>query len=145
MKNNKYFLNTALAAVLGLALLIMVVVRAVLPTAVLPQLDIPNMVLLSLAALLLEHYLTGGSKGGYVGLFLLAALTFGLLPLAAFFAQPLEALKLAAVGGVVFTVTAGLFRSVRERLSTGPVAPAAPILSALGLYLAAQCFAGIIL
>ena len=65
MKNNKYFLNTALAAVLGLALLIMVVVRAVLPTAVLPQLDIPNMVLLSLAALLLEHYLTGGSKGGY--------------------------------------------------------------------------------
>ena len=32
-----------------------------------------------------------------------------------------------------------------ERLSSGPVAKAAPVLSALGLYLAAQCFAGIIL
>ena len=145
MKNHKYFLNTALAAVLGLALLILVAVRTAVPTAVLPRLDIPNVVLVSVVALLLEHYLTGGSKGGYVGLFLLSALTFGVLPLAAFFVQPLEALKLAGVGGVVFTVTAALFRSVRERLSSGPAAPAAPILSGLGLYLAAQCFAGILL
>ena len=145
MKNSKYFLNTALAAVLGVALLIVTLVRTFVPMAVLPRLDIPNMVLLSVAALLLEHYLTGGSKGGYVGVFLLAALTFGLLPLAAFFAQPMEACKLAAVGGCVFTLSAWLFRSMQDRLSSGPVAKIAPVMGALGIYLASQCFAGIIL
>jgi hypothetical protein len=32
---------------------------------------------------------------------------------------------------------------MEDRLSTGPAAKLAPILSALGLYLAAQCFMGI--
>ncbi|MBQ3543061.1 MAG: hypothetical protein IJA45_08065 [Oscillospiraceae bacterium] len=144
MKNNKYFLNTALAAVLGIALLIMMLVRTFVPMAVMPRLDIPNMVLVSLAALLLEHYLTGGSKGGYPGVFLLSGLTFGLLPLAAFFAQPLEAVKLAAVGGCVFTASAWVFRSMQDRLSSGPAAKLAPVMGALGLYLAAQCFAGLL-
>ena len=97
MKNNKYFPVTTLAVVMGIALLTMTLVRTFAPTAVLPKLDIPNMVLVSVAALLLEHYLTGGSKGGYLGIFLMSALAFGLLPLATFFAQPLEALKLAGV------------------------------------------------
>ena len=145
MKKYRFFLNTALAAVLGIALLILVVVRTFNPAAVVPQLDIPNMVLLSLVAVLLDHYVTGGRKCSYLWVLLLSGLTFGLLPFAAFFAGSLQALKLAAVGGVVFTVTVWLFRSVRDRLSSGPAAPAAPILSALGLYLAAQCFAGILL
>ena len=145
MKNTKYFLITALAAVMGLALLVMTLVRTFVPLAVMPRLDIPNMVLLSVVALLLEHYLTGGSKGGYVGIFLMSALAFGLLPLAAFFAQPLQAVKLAAMGGVVFTLTAWIFRSMQDRLSSGPVAKLAPVMGALGIYLAAQCFAGIML
>lgn len=145
MKKNPYFLNTALAAVVGMALLIGALVRTFAPAAVLPRLNIPNLALLSLAALLLEYYLTGGSQGGYAGIFLLSALTFGLLPLAAFFVQPLQALTLAAVGGCVCTLAAWLFRSMLQRLSSGPAAKAAPVLSALGLYLAFQCFAGIIL
>lgn len=144
MKNSKYFLITTLAVVMGLALLVMTLVRTFVPMAVLPRLDIPNMVLVSVVALLLERYLTGGSKGGYVGIFLMSALVFGLLPLAAFFAQPLEALKLAAVGGCVFTAAAWLFRSMQDRLSSGPVAKLAPVMGALGIYLAAQCFAGIL-
>ena len=144
MKKNNYFPGVALAAVLGVALMVMVLVRTFVPMAVLPRLDIPNMVLVSVVALLLEHYLTGGSKGGYVVIFLLSALTFGLLPLATFFAQPLEALKLAAVGGCVFTAVAWIFRSMQERLSSGPVARIAPVMGALGIYLAAQCFAGLL-
>ena len=50
MKNNKYFLNTALAAVVGLALAVCVIARTFLPAIVLPQLSITNMVLLSLVA-----------------------------------------------------------------------------------------------
>ena len=144
MKKQTYLLNTLLAVVLGVALLVAVLVRTFAPAALIPGLDIPNMVLVSAAALLLEHYLTGGSKGGYLGVFLLSALAFGLLPLAAFFAQPLEAVKLAVAGGCVFTLTAWAFRSLQDRLSSGPAAKIAPVMGALGLYLASQCFAGLL-
>lgn len=142
MKENKYFLNTALALCLGVAILIAVLVRTFFPIAVIPAPDIPGMAALSLAALLIDHYLAKDAKRCYVCVILLSALTFGLLPYAAGFATMVEALKLAGIGGAVFTVTTLLFDSIQNRLSSGPAAKAAPILSALGLYLAAQCFAG---
>jgi hypothetical protein len=125
-------------------LLVCVLLRSFLPAIILPQLSIPNMVLLSLVALLLDHYLTGGGKRCWLWLVPLSALTFGLLPWCACLAGGWEALKLAAVGCVTFTATAWLYTSIQDRLASGPVAKAAPILSALGLYLAAQCFMGII-
>ena len=57
----------------------------------------------------------------------------------------LEALKLGVIGCAVFTLTTWLFSSIQDRLSSGPAAKAAPILSAVGLYLTAQCFMGILL
>lgn len=56
-----------------------------------------------------------------------------------------ECWKLALVGGIVFTAVTWLFSSMVNRLASGAQAKAAPILSALGLYLAVQCFAGILL
>lgn len=144
MKNNKYFLNTALAVVLGVALAVCVILRTFIPAIVLPQLSIPNMVLLSLLALYLDHFWIGDAKRSWICIPLISALTFGLLPYAASFVGVLEALKLAAVGGVTFTATTWLYTSILNRLASGPVAKAAPILSALGLYLASQCFAGIL-
>lgn len=144
MKDNKYFLNTALAVCLGVALLIAVVIRTFFPQVILPQLDIPNMVLVSLVALLAEHYLTPNAKRCWICIFLLGGISFGLLPFAACFVDILSAAKLALAGAVVFTVTTLLFTTIQQRLSSGPEAKAAPILSALGLYLAAQCFMGIL-
>ena len=144
MKNNKYFLNTALAAVVGLALAVCVIARTFLPAIVLPQLSIPNMVLLPLVALLLDHYLAKGAKRCWFCIPVFACLTFGLLPNAASFVGAMDALKLAAVGCVTFTVTTWLYTSIQSRLASGPVAKAAPVLSALGLYLASQCFAGLL-
>ena len=144
MKDNRNFRGIALTAVVCLALAACVVTRAFAPVAVLPQLNIPNMVLLSLAALLAEFYLAGEGKCSVLT-FLFAALAFGVLPLAAGLAEAMEAVKLAVIGGVVFTLTAWIFDSVRDRLSTGPAAKAAPVFSALGIYLAAQCFSGILL
>lgn len=143
MKNNKYFLNTALAAVVGLALAVCVILRTFIPAIVLPQLSIPNMVLLSLSALLLDHYIAGEAKRCWWCIPVFALLTFGVLPYTASFVGVLDALKLALVGAAVFTVTTWLYTSIQNRLASGPVAKAAPVLSALGLYLASQCFAGI--
>ena len=143
MKQNHYFLNTILAVVLGIACVISVLVRAFTPAALIPHLDVPNVVALSLAALLIDHYVAKDAKRCYICIPVFSAITFGLLPFCAGFASGLEALKLAILGGVVFTATTWLFTSVQDRLSSGPAAKLAPFLSAAGLYLAAQCFVGI--
>lgn len=144
MKNNKYFLNTALAAVVGMVLVVCVILRTFFPAMIFPRLTVPNMVLLSLIALVLDRYVAFDAKRCWVCIPLFAGLTFGLLPYAASFAGVWEALKLTVVGGVTFTATAWLYTSIQTRLASGPVAKAAPVLSALGLYLASQCFAGML-
>ena len=144
MKNKTYTLNTLLAAILGTVLLACVLVRTFLPRMILPELDIPNMVLLSLVALVADHYAAPGAKRCYICIPIFAAIAFGLLPFAACFVGALEALKLALLGGVIFTVITWLYTTMVDRISSGPVAKAAPIISALGLYLAVQCFAGLL-
>lgn len=143
MKDRRYFLNTALAAVVAIALGTCTVIRAFAPAMILPKLDIPNMVLLSLVALLVDYYAAPGAKRNYIFIPIFALLTFGVLPLAVQYVGLREALPVALIGCVVFTATTWIFSFVQDRLATGPVARLAPILSALGLYLAAQCFAGI--
>ena len=143
MKNKTYILNTLLAAVLGIALLIAEFVRAFAPAVIIPELSVTNMVLLSLIALVLDHYLAPGAERCYICVPVFSAVTFGLLSWAAGFAAPLEAVQLAITGGIVFTAVTWLYSSIQDRLSSGPAAKAAPILSALGLYLAAQALMGI--
>lgn len=144
MNKNHYFLNTALALVLGLACAAAVLVRTFSPASLIPHLDIPNMAALSLVALLMDHYVAKEAKRCYICIPVFAAISFGLLPFCAGFASGLEMLKLAILGGVVFTATTWIYTSLQDRLSSGPMAKLAPILSALGLYLAFQCFAGIL-
>ena len=144
MEKKTYTLNTLLAVVLGLTLLVAVLVRTFAPRMILPHLDVPNMVFLSLATLLADHYLAPGAKRCYICIPVFSAVTFGLLPFAACFVGAGEALKLGLLGGLVITVTTWLFSSMTDRISTGPAAKAAPLVSAIGLYLAAQCFMSII-
>ena len=145
MKNKNYTSNVALPVVLGVFLLVCVLIRTFNPMAVLPKLDVPMVVALSLIALLAAHYLAKANEACDVISLVLAALSFGLLPYVSGFATVMGALKLALVGAIAFFVAAWLFDEMMERLSSGPAAKAAPVLSALGLYLAAQCFAGIVL
>jgi len=142
MNKKTYTLNTLLAAVLGAALLVCVIVRTFWPRMILPVMDIPNMVLISLIALLLDHYLAPGAERCYICIPVFSAVTFGLLPFAGCFVGAGEALKLAVLGAVVFTAVTWIFSSMMDRLSSGPAAKLAPFMSALGLYLAAQCFLG---
>jgi len=145
MKKNTYTLNTVLAVVLGAVLLMFVLVRTFMPRVILPELDIPNLVLISLAALVLDHYLAPGAKRCYICIPVFSAITFGLLPFAACLVGAVGAMKLAFAGGVIFTAMTWLFTSVQDRLSTGPAAKAAPIVSAFGIYLAIQGLVGMIL
>ena len=138
-------LNILLAAVVGIAMLVLMLCRTFQPAVVLPPLNIPNILILSALALALDAYLAPGVKRCWIGVWLLASLTFGLLPWAAGQADAHVVWKLALVGGVVFTLAAWLFDSMSQRLRSGPVGKLAPVVTALGLALAGQCFAGMIL
>ena len=141
MKNKTYTLNTLLALIYGGAMLALILVRAFAPQIILPRLDVPNLVLMSLLVLLLDYYLAPGAKRCYICIPVFSAITFGVLSFCALLGLS-EALRLATLGCIVFTATTWLFSSMVDRISSGPAAKAAPLASAIGLYLAAQCFMG---
>ena len=143
MKNKTYTLNTVLTAVLTAVLAAMVVLRTVSPQLILMQFDIVSITGISLAALVLDHYLAPNAKRCYVCIPLFAALSFGILPFAAGMVAVKYLLGLALTGAVVFTVCTFVFTSIQDRLSSGPAAKLAPIMSAFGIWLAVQAFAGI--
>lgn len=145
MKDKTFFLNTILAVVLGIVLLAAIVVRVFIPVAFLPEPGIPDLVLLSLVAVLLDHYLAAGAKRSYGWILGLSVLTFGLLPYAAGAVTGFEVIKMAVTGGVVFTVIVWLYSSMQDRMRSGSGSKITPLVCALVLYLASQCFAGMIL
>jgi hypothetical protein len=51
----------------------------------------------------------------------------------------------AVVGAVVFTLVTWLYSTIQDRLSSGPAAKASAFFSAVSLYMASQCFIGMIL
>lgn len=143
MKERSYFLNILLAILWGALLAVFVVYRAFFPAAILPSLDLPLLLAVCLAALLLEHDLAPGAEHSWGVMTVLAAVTFGLLPLCAGVAVGVEAVKLAAFGGVTFLISGVLFGSMVQRISSGPSAKAAPAVAAFVLFLAGQCFTNI--
>lgn len=145
MKKNDFLLNILLCAAVTITMLVFVLVSTFAPIVILPQINIPNLAALSLIVLVVEHYLAPGARRCYVCVGLLSALTFGLLPMAAGCTAGMEVLKVAVIGGVTFTVLAWLFQSIMDRVSSGPKAHGAVVISALSLWLACQCFAGILL
>lgn len=144
MKEKTYFLNSLLAVFAGIALIVAMAVRVFVPIAFIPEPGIPELVLFSLIVLLFEHYLKKSGKRCYVCVFLLSAVTFGLLPWAAGFVPAKEIWKAALAGGIVFTATSWIFTSMQERMNSGKSSKLAPVVNALGLYLAVQGLMGIL-
>lgn len=137
-----YLLNTFLAVVTALGLLIAVLVRTFQPAAILPEMSVPNLVLISLAALLLDYFLNPGAERCYICIPVFSTITFGLLPLASGLVTLGEAGKLALIGCVVFTAVTWLFSSMTERMQSGHNSKLAAVVGALGIFLATQCFSG---
>ena len=145
MKNKTYTLSTVLTVVLTAVLLAMKLVQAFAPRVILPVFDIPTLTAISLAALVLDHYLAKGAKRCWICVPVFAFLCFTVLPWASGLVPmvDLDALWLGLSGCVIFTATAWVFSSIQDRLSSGPAAKLAPVMSALGIWLAVQAFAGI--
>ena len=143
MKNKTYTLSTVLSVVLGAVLLAMVIVRAYAPNIILPVFDIPTITGISLVALVLDHYLAKGAKRCWFCIPVFAALSFSVLPMVAGLVPVADLEGLMVNGCVIFTATTWVFTSIQDRLSSGPAAKLAPVMSAFGIWLAVQAFSGI--
>ena len=80
MKNKTYTLSTLLSVVLGTVLLVMMLLRAFAPNIILPIFDIPTLTAISLAALVLDHYLAPNAKRCYICIPVFGFLSFCILP-----------------------------------------------------------------
>lgn len=143
MKKESMILNTLLAVVLGAGLLLGMVWRAFQPNVVLPDLDIPAMAALVLIALVLEYLMTGTKKRAWALQIVLAAATFLVLPWAADLAY--AGIKMAVCGTVVFAALTWMFDFAADRLEVTADSKLAVIPTAFVMYLACQCFMGMII
>ena len=117
--------------------------RVFQPNVVLPDLDIPAMAALVLIALVLEYLLTGTKKRAWAVQIVLAAVTFLVLPWAAdlYYAG----IKVAVCGTVVFAVLTWMFDFAAERMEATTDCKFSMIPTAFVMYLACQCFMGMII
>jgi len=143
MKNRTTILNSILAAVLGVALLVSVLVKTASPHFILPEINIPYIAAISLIALVLTNFVKA-EEGCPLCQALLAAVTFAVLPVAAGLTT-VAVWKLALVGGIIFAVLNAMFTAMVKRMELADTCKYAVITAAFGLFLACQCFAGWIL
>lgn len=143
MKGKNLLGNTLLAAVVGGACLIAVLLRTFAPAVILPGLDLPMLALLSLIALTAECYLPPKSDRPWVLAVLLGGATFALLPWCAGLADGETVWKLFLAGAAVYGGGAFLYGSMSRRLSATPAGRLAPAVSAFVLFLGCQALAGL--
>lgn len=145
MKNKTYLLNVLLAVLVTAGLAAALLVRAFQGAAVMPALSIPNLTLISLAALVGDYFLAPGEKRSWLVTGLLSLLTVLLLPWASGLVAGWALVKLAIGGCAVFLVCGWIFSSMVDRMSSGHHSVPAVLVSALGILLASQAFSGIFL
>lgn len=142
MEKKSMTLNVLLAVVLGAGLLVGVIWKAVMPNVVLSDLDIPAMAAIVLIALVIEYLVKGTQKRAWAVQIVLAAVTFAVLPWAA--DLPTAGLAVTACGTAVFAVLTWMFDAVAQRMDVTADCKYAMIPTAFVLYLACQCFMGMI-
>ena len=145
MKKNDYLVNILLAVILALVVLGFLITKLILPMAALPAWNIPHLIILSVLALVAAEYLHPGAGYSWILADLLGGLTLALLPFAAGMIPPDRVVKLLIAGILVFLGCERMFRSVMDRLSSGPAGKLAPVSAGLTMCLLGQIFSGIFL
>ncbi len=162
-KEEGWLLILLLTALLCAALAVKLLLRWRMPAILLPELDAPNIALLSLSALSIDHYAPPAKPTKPAAArrrlsLLLAPLCFLLLPWAAgegvavaslsnqatAMAEPAGALRLALLGGAIFAALTLAFDSLQSRPAFEAMPRLAPAVNALCLFCAAQILAGLL-
>lgn len=160
MKKKNVFLSDLLVLYVGVILMGMLLLRAFFPVVFIPEPNIPDLVFLSMVVLLTELFLKKieikrirkerikeerikkEEQRCYGQIFILGAITFGLLPWCAGFLPANQIFSCAIKGAAVFTISTGLFTAMQERMHTGESGTWTSIIQAFILYLASQGMMG---
>ena len=140
MRNNRFLLSIILVLTLCVSLLTLILIRTFLPAAILPQFNVGSILIVSLIALVINYYLSDRKYDLFAIAF--AFVAFGVLPYVSGFVTVLDALILALKGACTFAVAMFMFTSILERVNVSGKNIVAPVITALMLYLAFQCFIG---
>ena len=143
MEKKNFVLNVLLAVVLGAGLLVGMVWKAFQPNVVLADLELPAIAALVLIALVIEYLWKGTQKRAWAVQIVLATVTFAVIPFAAGYAG--AGIKLILCGTAMFAALTFIFDSVAERLDVTTDCKCTMIPTAFVMYLACQCFMGMIL
>lgn len=143
MEKKSFVLNVLLAVVLGAGLLAGMVWRVFQPNVVLTDLEIPSIAALVLIALVIEYLVKGTQKRAWLQQTILAALTFAILPFAA--GLSCAGISVTLCGTIVFAVLTWMFDAVADRMEITADCKYAMIPTAFVMYLACQCFMGMII
>ena len=144
MKKNEYLTNVLLIVIFGIICLAEMFVRTFSPAAGFVKVNIPFLVLMSAASIMLEYYLIPGVKRNWLLTAVLAGATFAVLPFCSGWDIGLPVWKMFLAGAAVFGVTDILYRSIGQRMMLGTFRRVAPVANAFVLYLASQCLQGLI-
>lgn len=144
MKKQVYFKNILLIIEMFLLCGAVVAVRTFFPGFVLPRIGIPMLTVLSVIPMMINDICNIGCEEVRPVSLLLAGLTFTLLPLSAGWSAGLPLWKLFVAGTVVYGVTEIVYTSILRRISTGTRVPMAPVVNGFLLWLASQCFQGML-
>ena len=142
MEKKSFVLNVLLAVILGAGLLVGMVWRAFQPNVVLADLELPAIAALVLIALVIEYLFKGTQKRAWVPQLVLAAVTFAVLPWAA--DLPYTSFMTVVCGTAVFAALTWLFDFAVDRLEVTTNCKFTVIPTAFIIYLACQCFMGMI-
>ena len=99
---------------------------------------IQSMVCMAMAVLLIHQFVKGDKKEKILA-------SFGVLPMVAGMTDGIEAVKLAVFGGLVFGILDLMVNAMTKRIAMAGICKCAVIPSAFVMYLAFQCFTGIVL
>ena len=155
MKKNDMLVNLWLSLVLGATLLVMMIGKAIRPWAIFPEINLPMMAAVITAAFIL-NYLTerrteneenpaDEDRKIWFMQAILAGVTFGVLLTAAGAVTAAESFLYALCGGGMFLGLSLAFESMIQRLETTCENRMAVIPAGCILFLACQCFAGMII
>ena len=145
MRKNDYLVNILLGAVISLVMVGTLIVRVIWPVAIVPARNIPNLIIGSVAALVLAQYLNPKAEYNWFCAALLAGVTIGLIPFVAGVADVEEIWKLVLVGALVFLGCERMFHSAMDRLVSGPSGKLAPLSVGLVMCFLGQIFAGMVI
>lgn len=144
MRKNPYLINILHILVVASTCLGGILMGTFWPEMVLVRVSIPLLVLLSLLPIVLETYLSKEKERNLAINILLAGVTFVALPISAGGNVELAYWKLFLAGGVTFGITDCLYQSLSERMALGTGGKLAPAMNGVLLFLASQCFQGLL-